>query len=452
MRLARMTSCILVLGAGACAGAPQAEGALRARIETLVARGDTTALALLAERQCRDRTGPDRQTCFENYFVTLSDSGRVRLALGALSALAARVKGIDRDGHVYTHVIGIKAWKPGRDVAKVFESCNGLFQSGCYHGVIQAALTSEGSVDSARVAQLCDQVEGTTPNRWLRFQCVHGLGHGLEMIWNWDLPKALTGCDWLVSGWDRESCYGGAFMENAVASMPGGHHAPARVLAARDSSGAAKGDDEHAGHEDHAEPAAAGELAEHDLDPAAITFKMRDPDDPLYPCTLVGPRYWQACYLMQGGMLVTYYNQNFTLAAEGCDRAPLDVRHYCYLSMGTMASGITVQDGKRAARMCATGDPGYRPWCYVGVVKNFIDVTANPVDGIAFCRLLPPGRDKRQCYVAVGEQISILNASPEKRETACQAAPAEGREECRYGAQLLAAPPEGLPIVPGATG
>ena len=48
----------------------------------LVARGDTNGLANLAYSQCRWLSNESKQTCYENYFVALSDSGRVRLALG----------------------------------------------------------------------------------------------------------------------------------------------------------------------------------------------------------------------------------------------------------------------------------------------------------------------------------------------------------------------------------
>ncbi len=445
MRIRFSLSLIAVLGGLGCKEKPSdplEEAALRAKQEPLVARGDTSALAELALSQCRWLSREAKQTCYENYFVALSDSGRVRLALGALTSLAEKDKQVQSDGHVYTHIVGIRAWAPGRDVGKVFDSCTGLFQSGCYHGVIQAYFTSDGNVDSMEVSWFCDLMESTRKNRWLRFQCVHGIGHGLEMSWNWDLPRALRGCDWLPSTWDRESCYGGVFMENAVASMPGGHHAPKRVLSETEGRKDGTTDstaDEHAAHSEHG-GAAAG-----------ITFKMRDSTDALYPCSVVDPKYWQSCYMLQGGMIVGRFNQDYERAALACDSAPQPVRHFCYLSMGTMASGITIRDVKRTIRMCSVGDPGYRPWCFVGAVKNFIDVTADPSDGYAFCKAIPPGNDKRQCWVAIGEQISVLHAELPPREEACAKA-AEGQEDCRYGAGLLPAPPPGLPIIPGQPG
>ena len=84
----------------------------------------------------------------------------------------------------------------------------------------------------------------------------------------------------------------------------------------------------------------------------------------------------------------------------------------------------------------------------MGAVKNFIDVTADASDGFEFCKQTPAGDDKRQCWVAIGEEIAVLYSELPPREEACAKAP-EGQDECRYGAGLLATPPPGLPILPG---
>ena len=428
----------------ACASPePLPEPELTARVDQLAAAADTTALAALAQRQCGRLDGEARQTCYEDFFVALSGKERVRVALGALAVLARTEKKVEADGHGYTHVIGIKAWEPGMDVVKVFKSCTGLFQSGCYHGVVQAYFTGEGSVDSAKVSWLCDLIQGNSNDRWLRFQCVHGIGHGLEMIWNWDLPRALEGCDWLGSDWDRQGCYGGAFMENAMASMPGGHHTPARAIEAVQGSAAAApegGGDEHAGH---------GEHGGHMSDRGAITFKMRDSTDLLYPCTAVKAKYRSTCYMLQGGVILGAVDRDFGRAARACDGAEPELRHNCYLSLGTAASGMTVQNTPKIVEFCSKGDPGYQPWCFVGAVKNYIDVTANPDDGLRFCEAIPQGDNQRQCYVAVGEQVLMLNmADTSARRRACDRARPEGRAECLYGAWLLKPAPEGLPLIP----
>ncbi|MEI2720160.1 MAG: hypothetical protein V9E87_08435 [Gemmatimonadales bacterium] len=420
----------LCLAGVACAAQkpPLAPAALTATMDTLATRGDTSGLALLAQRQCTSDSAEVRRTCLEDYFVGLAANGRTAVALGALAELGKEHEDVERDGHGYTHVIGIRAWAPGGDVSKVFRGCNGLYQSGCYHGVIQSYLTAEGTLDSTRAVTLCDAVAPDVKELWLRFQCVHGLGHGFEMALNWELPAALTRCDWLPNGWDREACYGGAFMENAIASMSGGgHHVSVRALEKTSEANAAMDHSAHSGMAGMNHAPALG----------AITFKMRDSTDALYPCSATEPKYRNACYQLQGGIILASTGGRFGLATAACDKVGTQWRPLCYQSLGTNASGMAVQKNAKAIAYCSNGDPAYQPYCFVGVVKNYIDVTAKPADGIAFCKDVPPGKNRSQCFVAVGEQISVLHPTDiPTRESLCSAAGLDGVADCRRGASL----------------
>lgn len=393
--------------------------AFRARVDSAAARDDSLHLATLANQRCHALSDEARRDCWEDTILLMADAAGVPLALGALGELGRREREVASVGHALAHVIGISAWAPGKDVATVFRSCTVLYQSGCYHGVIQSYLTATGEVDSLRTVALCDEIALRGQELWLRFQCVHGLGHGLEMAWNWDLPRALRGCDWLVTQWDRESCYGGAFMENSVASTPGGHHTSVRALEATTT-----GTDEHAAHQ-HGPTGAA-------------PFMMRDSTDALYPCSVVGTRYGHACYTSHGSILLASSGNDFGQAAAACDRAPEAFRGECYLSLGTNASGWTLQDTPKVIAHCSHGDEAFRPWCFVGAVKNYIDVTARVEDGIAFCSEVPGGPSRQRCWRAVGEQIVVLHSTDQpRRERECAKVPeADGVVQCREGAQI----------------
>ncbi len=417
----RVTPLLLVAMLAACTPnlAQEPLETFRARVDSAAARGDSLGLAKLAERRCSSLDSEARRTCWEDTFLLIASGKRVPLALGALADLGRRNREVVSHGHGLTHVIGITALQPGDDVAEVFRTCNGLYQSGCYHGVIQAYLTAGPEVDSLRTVELCEKIAPSGTDLWLRFQCVHGLGHGLEMAWNWDLPRALSGCDWLPSDWDRESCYGGAFMENAVASASDGHHTSVRALEA------------------DAEPANAHAAHQHGP-PADAPFMMRDSTDALYPCSIVAAKYGYSCFVGHGGILLEASGNDFARATENCNRAPEQFRGACYLSLGTNASGWTLQDTKKAVTHCSNGDEQYRPWCFVGAVKNFIDVTANPDDGIAFCRAVPVGESQRRCWRAIGEQVVVLYSGDiARREASCaKIEDAGGVAVCREGAQL----------------
>jgi len=395
------------------------------RADGVIARGDSVATADLAATRCRLLLGKAKRSCYEDFLLDLVQRGQVRLAMGALAVLGSRDAQIRRYGHDYSHVIGINAWTPQQDIGSVYLQCSELFQSGCYHGVIQAFFAYHGT-DSARVVGLCRDTPGIRSNGWLRFQCVHGIGHGLVQTYTMNLPHALAGCDMLGNNWDSESCYGGAFMEFIVGGRGQSHHVH---LASK------PGDSMPGMSHDHAAMVA-------DTWPA---FKARNPADLLYPCSALGERYQRACYQMQAGLIAEVTGLDFARVAAVCDTAPEAWRRACYQGIGTYVSGVTSRDPVESIRMCSLGAPRYRPWCFVGLVKNFVDVTAKTDDGLALCRRLGPRDIATSCYVAVGEEASVLYPNMDQRNAACAKAESQYIEACRFGAGLGAPRPEGLP-------
>jgi len=390
---------------------------------TAIASRDSTALAGIAKTRCGFLLGSARRTCYEDFLLELVAKRETRLAVGTLSRLAPLDASTVEHGHDYAHVIGINAWNPDKSLREEYLACTELYQSGCYHGVIQAYLTYRDA-DSATVAAACDQVDPNRANLFLRFQCVHALGHGLVMTREMHLPRALRGCDQLGNGWDRESCYGGAFMEFILGGRGQSHHVHA--AGSERSRGDSSAQSRALGHEGHV----------HGMEDSSPPFKVRDTRDLLYPCSALASQYLQACYQMQAGIIVETTGLDFARVAKACDGAPDLWRPACYQGIGTYLSGVTVRNAQRSVALCRLGDRPYRVWCFVGVVKNFIDVTARYEDGVAFCREMPPDEDRPHCYQAVGEELSVLKPSLADREAACATLEAPFVDSCRFGAQL----------------
>lgn len=379
---------LLGLALVACHKSPASDGP---------ALADSLALAESALRTCHGLSGDAQVGCLDGLLVPLVASHGVRTAMGTLRVLGARDSRVRIDGHVYAHAIGMAA---GRATgARAFTDCTEIFQSGCYHGVIQAYFERARAVDAAGVNALCGPY---VLDQWLRFQCVHGAGHGLTMFYDHDLPRALAGCDLLRAAWDRESCYGGAFMENIVnATAP-----------------------HHAGHALHPHIAAA-------------PFKALDPADLQYPCSIVARRYLTACYNMQTSVMLYFTHGDMAATARHCLDAPPGLEPVCFQGLGREVSAYSHQDQDEAIRMCGLARAEYQPWCHVGVVKNFIDLTARPADGIAYCRALTGSTNSVKCYEAVGEEIATLHGDPRGREAACTEVVEAYRGACRYGARLV---------------
>lgn len=417
-----------------------------------------TAAGILNE--CRADDQGDRLACHEAAVLAVLERDGVAAAMAVAERMGDLDGEVRREGHVYAHAIGLAAYTTAEEVGAVFESCTAAYQSGCYHGVIQSYFVDidarGGDVDADAVNALCARQRGADGNRWLLFQCAHGIGHGVTMLAGHHLPSALEACDLVMDDWERQACYGGAFMENVVqATMPhhsvgrpdrqvaeaSGHHTAAPGAAHDGHHAAPAAADEHAGHaaapapgtgEDHVAAHGAGPSVRHDFPPLRA-------DDPLYPCNVLEDRYLAACYQMQTSAILFFNGSDFQAAADVCHQAPERYVASCFQSLGRDVSARTVQHHGEALELCALmGSRRYD--CHWGYVKNVVDVTASAPDGFEFCALVPEEEGRSRCFQAVGEQIWVLAMDDPAREEMCAGADPRYVQACRRGAGLAAAP------------
>lgn len=458
--LALVSACALAsLAASQCAS-PKSGGTAAPAAETPVAgrladvswtpQSKPEDIAAWARRGCG---GAQKDDCLEKALISVIRPAGVDKAMAALLLIANQDRDVARDGHVFAHGIGIAAYQSPETVAQTFALCTADFQSGCYHGVVQAYFADphggDAGITPAKLNGLCAPYR-SGDKRWLQFQCAHGIGHGVMAVESHDLLRALDSCDLLGDRFEEEACWGGAFMENVVnATQP--HHM--HVTQVADVDGHAGHDASHAeaGHEGHGGGGAEAGHEGHDMagmdhggheghTAAATPFKALDPDEPLYPCTVVKEHHRAACYLMQTSAILFRNQGDFRDAASQCRRAPELYQNTCYISLGRDANSWSEGSPQRAAGLCAAAPDVGQPYCIVGVVKNIVDVTADARDGLNFCRLVPDA-SKSACYKAVGQEIGLLQPTSPGRETACRAADPGYVAECRRGA--------GLPLVPG---
>jgi len=404
-------------------------------VDAPMASHDSVVMADFMHNRCRLLAGRSRRSCYEDVLMSMVARHQTRFAMASLAQLSTVDPSINARGHDFVHVVGINSWQPGMDLGAVYNSCTGLFQSGCFHGVIQAYMAANGA-DSTVITTLCDKIqEPNTYSLWLRFQCVHGLGHGLQAITH-HLRHALEGCDWLTSAWDEQSCYGGAFMEFILEGRGQEHHPHMDAMA----RGKATSVIDHDASESHE----AMSHGDHQM-ATADSFPFRDRNDPLYPCTVLAERYQPSCYGMQAGIIYEIIGSDFGKIAAACDKAPLAMRPACYQGIGTYLSGVTVRNADKSIANCMLGNPKWRPWCFVGVVKNFVDVTADPQDGLDFCAKVSDQVIGTACYVAVGEEMSVLHTDMKVRARLCAQPEERFRDACKYGGGLSPNRPADLP-------
>jgi hypothetical protein len=395
---------------------------------SLVASRWSPALKTVPSRaDCRAAAAGNRMPCYQILLDDVLKSRGIDSAMSALTELAASEVVVRANSHMFAHSLGLAAFTTPAELGSVFSRCSPGFQSGCYHGVIQGYFldlhrkSPAKAVGPAEINSLCTDFRGRDQT-WLLFQCAHGMGHGLELIYGHDLPRSLAGCDLAADSWERTACYGGAFMENIV-SVTNPHQTAEGIAGGMEMDGM------------------SDDMAGMDM---GDSFKKFDPVDPLYPCSALAERYGSQCYLIQTSLILFENGGDFSAAAKTCGTAPESFRVACFVSLGRDANSYAGNDPARAAQSCGNAPEPFRPWCHTGVARNLVDISSRPSDGFAYCSSLAELPSKVTCYSSVGEEIQSLSADGKKRKEFCGAAPPPFDAACLYGAGMTSERPAGL--------
>jgi hypothetical protein len=361
-------------------------GLLRALI-LLLALGDALLLGWIALRRPEVR-GNDPAGSLRGAMAVLHREG-LPAALDSLEQWSARDSVVLRAGHQMAHALGRQAVaERGGDVA-VIRECRPAFASGCYHGVVEAALQAGGRLDMARLQQLCAATEaaaGPGPG----YECVHGLGHGVLGAVKYDLESALHLCDALSTASLRESCHSGAFME-AISSVLG---APAPAAAHDHTHGA--------GHE---HPAAGSREA---ATPGRLAIDL---SDPYSPCDRFGDPYASSCWLFQGFVILRRHGFDVAQSLRVCDSAPEGRVQRCYESIGHQLTGLFQHDDAWIIEQCSRGRNDRAPWCAAGAALALDALDWSGTRAARLCAAAPAAW-KEACYrSASGALVDLAPAS-----------------------------------------
>ncbi len=323
-------------------------------------------------------------TCYRQAFGNVSYYDGPKKAISLLDSKGRTNSDIQSDCHQIAHEIGHAAFvRYHGNAAEALGNGSMSCWSGYYHGVIERAF---GGVPRTRVAakarSLCTGPQ-IHRNTFVLYQCVHGLGHGLMIYSDDDLPFALRVCDQLKTAWDQTSCTGGVFMQNLM-PMQG------------------------------------------------IKTKWLRPHDPLYPCTAVARRDKLYCYLMVTSRILPTVGYNWRKAARWCRRAERGWVATCFQSLGRDASGQSVQNAARIVSICRVAGDMERE-CVYGAAR---DLTSNDANGIRAARMcsLAPAATRSYCFYGVGTILGGFKTSSEARRAECARLTRRYLGDCARGA------------------
>jgi hypothetical protein len=257
--------------------------------------------------ECQKTAVKDYQ-CYAKYYATLSYTQGTASAMKDMEAEYNTDEFVKSQCHQLTHVVGRTAYEKTNSLEKAYAEGDNFCWSGFYHGAIEQAAKRLGAEKIKQQANtICKAFADKQRYSFNHFNCVHGLGHGLMAVSDYNLPDALTLCDNLDDSWEESSCYGGVFMENVMVASRG--------------------------------------------DGTSAYFKA---DEPLYPCTYVENTYKEQCYLMQTSYVLQHNGYDFTKTFAECAKADTGYIDTCYRSLGRDASGSTVSEVARTVANCRT--------------------------------------------------------------------------------------------------
>ncbi|HYW11566.1 MAG TPA: hypothetical protein VE871_06395 [Longimicrobium sp.] len=380
----------------------------------------------------------ERDLDIASVFLAARQRG-VGAALDSLDRLAEQDVTVRAQGHPLAHALGRYAMARGRDLA-VLGDCKPVFQSGCFHGVLEGYFLQGGTIDRASADRICASRAAQGVRGFELLECWHGLGHGL-MVHYADFRQALPICDALATAQARRECYDGVFMERAIRAIgitainvgdgPGiGHDHGGRAHAAAAASGSAPAG-AHDGHAAGAPPASAhaGQAAA----PVQTKAQVRAAREQM--CSGLEPAHASSCWAYQPLVLFNLLGMNPAGVLRGCDAAPGEAAADCYRGFGKQYLGALSGDAPRMIAACRLGNAARVTDCLLGGAEYFTDLDWSIEPGIAFCRQVP-GEAKPRCYETIGARLVLAHPGPEPVRAACRQVETAFVGACLRGAGL----------------
>jgi len=362
----------------------------KADIAAFVGAGRASGKAVVAPfapdgKRIADCRGSDTE-CYEQSFGNLVFHDGPKPALQRLQRMMETNTTVASDCHRIAHRMGSAALKRFKDdVAEAFIAGSPVCWSGYYHGIVERAFLGQPTDKLAVVArELCSDPQ-INVQRFLAYQCIHGLGHGLMIYTGYDLPGSLKTCDDLRTGFERVSCTGGAFMENFTSSY-------------------------------------------------GITSKYLRKSDPIYPCNAVAQRHKLYCYLLVTSNILRLEGYDLKKTAAACRRSEPAWVSTCYESFGRDVSGLAGKDATKALANCRLATRNQSE-CLYGVSRDITSSDAGGARAGRFCARAP-ARHRAHCYEGVGSVLGSIETTPAALRARCRQVGGRQVHACLRGAGL----------------
>jgi len=286
--------------------------------------------------------------CYKTQLSAIVNAEGPKKAIALLKGSYESVGLVKSQCHQMVHVVGRTALKKYTELADTFQRGDHFCWAGYYHGAMEQ-LSIEKGYDYIlnHTDEICSKIAAKERYSFYHYNCVHGMGHGFMMVQDNELFKVLASCDKMSDDWERQSCWGGAFMQNVMEAQTSADH----------------------------------------------TSKYLKRDQPMYPCTAVAEKYKYQCYLMQTSYALEVSGYDFSkifALCGGLTGTDAAYRVTCYQSAGRDASGQSASNVEQTVSTCLLDKSSEaRTNCVIGAVKDFISYFYSDQQAQKLCDALP---------------------------------------------------------------
>ena len=270
--------------------------------------------------------------------------------------------------HENGHHLGMFVYGLTGDLSEAISSVERRCGGSVYHGIIEnyfmtSLLLKNQKIEDLKITNICDAISGSDLKK---YECLHGIGHGLFKSYNNDLFLALNRCEEFE---DPANCYHGVFMEYSIDYF-------------KDNKESLNGE---------------------------YIIKT---------CSSLEKKYQSVCYVYQANNIIISKKFSTKESLALCDTIEnKDSIKHCYNGVGVQIfNGEENIEG--LVSECLTGNPNYQTYC-LGGIESKILYERGIDNGFKFCKIIPE-KSKYDCYTLIGDWIRSYSSSDLKK--ACSSA------------------------------
>lgn len=238
--------------------------------------------------------------------------------------------------HVIVHELGHAAYETYGSFSDAMRYQDELCNSGYLHGIIESVF-SETKDLTTTISTICT---ASTTSKYKRYQCYHGVGHGVMFFTENDLPASLKLCESYNDIFAVSSCVNGVFMENF------------------------------------------------NVDQGAHISKYIDEHNPMYPCTVQAIAYKADCYLYPAVYYLYIHKNDYKGALKACESAEAPYRLTCATGVGSQAIKDNINNPRVAERLCMSNRLYQIQPCITGMSMLYVNHFGSTTPAVAMCQEL----------------------------------------------------------------